>query len=93
MSPFQLANTLEAVLWWVLAALLLFAARTRPAWPRRTLWLAVGTLVAFGISDLVETRTGAWYHPWWLLVWKSACVVLLIYCAAELYRARRKERA
>lgn len=93
MTPFQLANTLEALLWWTLAAVLLFAARSRPSWPRSTLRLTVLTLIAFGLSDLVETQTGAWYHPWWLLLWKSTCVALLLYSALKLYQAREKSRA
>jgi hypothetical protein len=29
-------------------------------------------------SDLVEARTGAWWKPWWLFVWKAACVLLML---------------
>jgi hypothetical protein len=27
----------------------------------------------------VEARTGAWWEPWWLFVWKALCVVGLLY--------------
>ncbi|MBE9129107.1 MULTISPECIES: hypothetical protein [unclassified Coleofasciculus] len=40
--------------------------------------VAVVTFLLFGISDLVEVQTGAWWHPWWLLVWKSLCVLSMI---------------
>jgi len=42
----------------------------------RTWPLLAGAVVfvLFGISDLVETQTGAWWKPWWLLVWKVLCV-------------------
>jgi hypothetical protein len=29
----------------------------------------------FGISDLIESETGAWWEPWWLFVMKSLCVL------------------
>ena len=35
-------------------------------------------LVFFGLSDFVEMHTGAWYRPWWLLVWKSFCVIGMV---------------
>jgi hypothetical protein len=58
---FVYANLTEAALWIALAVAVLFRAKS---WPGRALAAA---LVLFGISDLVETRTGAWYEPWWLL--------------------------
>ena len=33
-------------------------------------------LILFGISDFVEMATGAWWRPWWLLVWKVLCVII-----------------
>jgi hypothetical protein len=44
---------------------------------RPTLFVLVVALAAFGGSDLVEARTGAWWKPWWLFAWKTACVVSL----------------
>ncbi|MEM6315778.1 MAG: hypothetical protein AAF743_16945 [Planctomycetota bacterium] len=70
-------NLAEAVVWFVVAAVV--------AWRFRTWALAV-ILVAFGVSDIVETRTGAWYRPWWLLVWKAACVIGAI---GLIWQARR----
>jgi hypothetical protein len=36
------------------------------------------TFICFGISDVVETRTGGWYKPWWMLVWKVSNVILIL---------------
>lgn len=33
-------------------------------------------LILFGISDFVEMGTGAWWQPWWLLIWKGLCVTI-----------------
>jgi uncharacterized membrane protein HdeD (DUF308 family) len=34
--------------------------------------------ILFGLSDLIEARTGAWWCPWWLLAWKAVCVAVLV---------------
>ena len=44
---------------------------------RRDCLLAAVVLVAFGASDWFEANTGnEWWHPWWLFLWKAACVLL-----------------
>jgi hypothetical protein len=72
------ANYAEAGLWTALGAFVL----VRGTGPLRM--VPVVALLAFGISDIVETRTGAWYRPWWLLAWKAACVLALLTCVAML---------
>jgi hypothetical protein len=32
----------------------------------------------FGLSDIVEVQTGAWWSPWWLFVWKVSCGLSMI---------------
>lgn len=58
---FVWANYLEAALWWALAGVAFFRA---PVGGRAVL---VAGLAAFGLSDVVEVQTGAWYRPGWLL--------------------------
>lgn len=36
--------------------------------------------IAFGISDIIEASTGAWWRPFSLLVLKAVCVVSFIGC-------------
>jgi hypothetical protein len=31
--------------------------------------------VVFGVSDVIEAQTGAWWHPWWLFAMKALCVL------------------
>jgi hypothetical protein len=52
--------------------------------------VAAVTLVLFGISDVVEVETGAWYRPWWLLVWKGVCVMVLGYLLITYIREKRR---
>lgn len=40
---------------------------------RRAGLVAGAALVLFGLSDVVEAGTGAWWRPWWLLAWKLTC--------------------
>lgn len=57
---------------------------------RKRCWQATLVFVLFGISDLVETQTGAWWRPWWLLAWKAACVSALAILLMEYLRSRRR---
>lgn len=87
---FELANLVEAALWIVLGLGFL----TYGLWkklPVRGSWLVVAiTLLFFGGSDVVEVRTGAWWRPWWLFVWKAACVITLSICVVQHYRNRTR---
>ena len=48
--------------------------------------------VLFGISDFVEMHTGAWWRPWWLLVWKGLCLLALLFLLTLRHRRLRKEK-
>jgi hypothetical protein len=76
------ANHVEAALWAAFALVVLLSGRSRS---RLTLATA---LLLFGISDLVEARTGAWYRPWWLLTWKAACLAVML-ALGILYKSRQ----
>lgn len=80
-------NLAEGVLWIAIGlgflASLVFTPGSRP------LKLAACLLfLTFGLSDFVETRTGAWYEPWWLAVWKATDILGLI-VVFILYRHKR----
>jgi hypothetical protein len=79
---FALANQLEAGLWITLAVIT--AIRGRSKLP----FVVAAALLLFGISDLVEARTGAWYDPWWLLAWKAACLFAILLVGIS-YKRRR----
>lgn len=87
-DTFLYSNYAEAALW-VIVAPLAFKA----AWDRRHRLAAVVlavTLVAFGVSDIVESTTGAWWRPWWLLAWKTLCVIVLVGTLATLWWTTRR---
>lgn len=86
---FRNSNYAEAALWCVLAVVIVaFGGRRQIAVSGRVVMFV--TLVAFGASDVVEARTGAWWDPWWLLAWKGVCVAVLVGAVITFVRARRK---
>jgi len=81
----SLFNLGEGIFWIVIGAIFIIISCRRTSVMNSALALA---FVAFGISDFVEIRTGAWWRPAWLLLWKAVCVVTLI--AAFFHYLRRK---
>lgn len=71
-------NRAEAVVWFIFAVLCLAKALRPPDRGRRVLFVLVIAFVAFGISDLIETNTGAWWRPWWLLVLKGVSLATIV---------------
>ena len=83
-------NLIEAGVWFFLALALIAYTLRSPTRVRPTLWTLALTLAIFGGSDLVEARTGAWWKPWWLFVWKAACVIVLLFGFVRYYRMRNQ---
>lgn len=84
---FVRANLVEAALWAAMAVVVLVR------WRRPAGIVLAGALLAFGLSDVVETRTGAWYRPWWLLAWKGVALLAIVTCGVRVARSSRAPRA
>lgn len=85
-----IGNQIEAGFWGLIGVI--FAAqaiRTRGAVRVRCATAAV-VLLCFGLSDLFEMRTGAWWRPWWLLAIKAACILALLTLLWRHGRAGRR---
>jgi hypothetical protein len=80
MTAVETFNLSEAALWFACAMAVGVASRRSATGARRNAWLAVVAFIAFGVSDLIEIQTGAWWRPWWLFVLKAACVLVLVGC-------------
>lgn len=72
---FRWFNLLEGLFWLVVAGAFAVGACRRGS---RLALPAAALFVAFGISDWVEITTGAWWRPWWLLIWKGGCIAGLL---------------
>ena len=87
-DAFRIINYAEAGVWAAIG--LGFAVQSfRRGAARLTCLITAVVLLAFGGSDVVETRTGAWWHPWWLLAWKAACVIALLLLVIRWWRTSR----
>ena len=89
---FVLSNRIEAGFWIVIGLIFAVASVWKTGTTRfRCTEAAIG-LVLFGCSDLVEAETGAWWRPWWLLVWKVACVLVLLALLVDHWRRAQRSR-
>lgn len=83
MNYLQWFNLFEAVLWFSIAVAVPFIrlADRKPDGPSRsglTPGRRIGlvlTLLIFGISDLIEIKSGSWWSPWWLFLLKAGCIL------------------
>ena len=90
MNFVDIFNLVEAG-WWILVAACLLVLGIRRSAARVHLLAASCLFFAFGASDLVEVKTGAWWRPWWLFVWKGLCLVGFVAIAAH-YRWVTKQK-
>ncbi|MBX7208319.1 MAG: hypothetical protein K1X78_08425 [Verrucomicrobiaceae bacterium] len=73
----EIFNLGEAALWFAIAAVIAWKRRGREELARIHRCVPPAFFV-FSISDLVESQTGAFWEPWWLLAMKAGCVVALV---------------
>lgn len=86
---FVVSNYIECGLW--LAIAIGFAV----AWLRNHLIdaaVACIAFAAFGVSDYIETRTGAWWKPFPLLLLKGACLLVFAILLDRYRRQRRRAK-
>ncbi len=85
---FETINYIEAALWDIIGLCFLVVASRRSEYRSRCVLLGI-VFIAFGGSDVVEVQTGAWWRPWWLLVWKASCLAVMVEAAVWYVRRRR----
>jgi hypothetical protein len=83
------ANAVEAGYWIVVGVTVYVRSRRETSTVRTVASVAAGGLVLFGVSDVIEIFTGAWYKPVGLLVFKAVCVTTLVACYVRYRRVRR----
>ena len=80
---FEVANYVEAAVWVGMAGwCAMRGVRSRSG----RMGVLAAALVIFGLSDVVEVRTGAWSRPWWLLVWTGVCLVTIVAMLVGIWR-------
>jgi len=83
----QVGNLLEAIVWLAIGVVL-FARSQRPTGHVRLLRVLAVTFAIFGLTDLIEIQTGAWWKPPWLLGIKAVCVASFVLCFWHYLRTR-----
>lgn len=86
---FAPGNYIEAALWCLIALGFGGYAVRRGGVIRKRCGQAAVLFFLFGLSDVVEVQTGAWWQPWWLLLWKAGCVIGLGLLLIDHVRRRR----
>lgn len=83
-------NYLEAALWFTCSLVcfaLMFTARGKAFIPLNL--VVSGNFLIFGLGDLWEAQTGAWWRPLPLLLLKSVCVLIFILCYRYFLHRRK----
>jgi hypothetical protein len=89
----KLYNYSEVLIWPAIGLTLLIASFWRVGVVRRDFRLASLVLFAFGASDYFEANNGnEWWRPWWLFLWKAACVAALLAILVMAVVRERKAR-
>ncbi|NEP59824.1 MAG: hypothetical protein F6K31_22935 [Symploca sp. SIO2G7] len=76
-AVYHYGNYLEAGIWGTIAFGFYVQAIRKVGRLRHHAIITAVIFSLFGLSDIVEVETGAWWRPWWLFVWKSFCVICL----------------
>ena len=74
---FVTLNHLEAGLWCAIGLAFAVVGVRASGRTNRRCYLLAAVFLAFGVSDIVEAQTGAWWRPWWLLAWKVGCLYVM----------------
>ncbi len=94
MNFHAVVNTLEAIFWAGIGCVFIWQSLRAKDKPIRTRCrIAAVAFLLFGGSDAVEITTGAWWRPWWLLLWKAVCLICLVslYLEFRLLRSPKPE--
>lgn len=84
MDELAIFNSLEAIFWMTVGVIVFWKSRTIGHEARMGIITAVWFFL-FGISDIFEAFTGAWWRPWPLMAMKGTCILALLICGI-IYR-------
>ena len=78
MEIVRTGNIIEGF-FWLLVSLFFLAPALRPKEKNRWFCLyGAAIFIIFAGSDFYEAQTGAWWEPWWLILWNAGCVAGII---------------
>ena len=66
-------NIIEGI-FWIGVSLIFFLSACKRREQHRLFCIYGGVVfVVFACSDFYEAQTGAWWEPWWLILWNAGC--------------------
>ena len=86
-------NLIEAALWFTISIVLLAKALRAEVDLRGTFFILSAAFFAFSLSDLIESQTGAWWRPVWLLILKATCLGIFFYGFRNYYRVAKTKNS
>jgi hypothetical protein len=86
-------NLIEAVLWFAFTVVFVFKAWQADKRWRRLFGTLAGAFLVFSVSDVIESRTGAWWRPLWLLLMKGACLGVFLWGIWAYRRLKKSDGA
>lgn len=89
----RMFNEVEAGVWLLIAIVFLVFSFKAVGEKRKLGVVCFVAFLIFGISDIIESRTGAWWRPLWLLAVKIPCVLTFIYCYLKYRRIQKTEQS
>lgn len=89
MDALAIFNAFEAV-FWITVGSVVCIKNAEPSRHQRLGRVAAFWFVLFGISDIIEVFTGAWWRPLSLLVFKGVCLTALVTCGIVYLRTSRR---
>ncbi len=88
-------NIIEAALWFLISLTLSFKALYVDKYIvyKKVMLVASVCFLFFGISDIIESYTGAWWRPLGLLFLNISCVIglLLSFYAYRVIKSKHKD--
>lgn len=90
MDVLAIFNSFEAVFWMAVGIVVFWKSRLSSEHQRLGL-IAAGWFVLFGVSDIFEVFTGAWWRPWPLFALKASCVTALITCGINYRQSSNRK--
>ena len=89
MNDLEKTGNLVEAAFWMLVTVVLFVKAIRAAPLRGIFFILAAAFFVFSISDIIESQTGAWWKPFWLLLMKTACIAVFFFGFREYYRIRK----
>ena len=85
-------NYIESILWFGIALIILIQVirQGRSSKYFKIGLVSVVAFTCFGVSDIIEAQTGAWWRPVGLLIFKACCVLTFVWC---LYAYKKVSKA